>query len=212
MRKWKCRVCGYIHEGDEPPEKCPVCGADKSQFIEITEAETDAAGKPEAAEPAQPETSQQSDNRDSSLSPYLQTAVDLITRHHVHPISVHIPNGVIPVAVLFFFMDVLSGAGTVFRAGALNLIVVFLAMPAVLFTGWAEWRKKYNMARTPYFMIKVACGIVVAVLSLVLAAWAMFNPDVLVSGKKWLFLLLNLILLGAAGIAGFIGGKLVFRD
>jgi len=32
-RKWKCTVCGYIHEGDEPPEKCPVCGASKYQFV-----------------------------------------------------------------------------------------------------------------------------------------------------------------------------------
>jgi len=24
--KWKCRNCGYIHEGKEPPEKCPACG------------------------------------------------------------------------------------------------------------------------------------------------------------------------------------------
>jgi rubrerythrin len=23
--KWKCSVCGYIHEGTEPPEKCPCC-------------------------------------------------------------------------------------------------------------------------------------------------------------------------------------------
>ena len=23
--KWKCSVCGYIHEGSEPPEKCPCC-------------------------------------------------------------------------------------------------------------------------------------------------------------------------------------------
>ncbi|MBN1525818.1 MAG: rubrerythrin family protein [Spirochaetales bacterium] len=23
--KWKCDVCGYIHEGTEPPEKCPCC-------------------------------------------------------------------------------------------------------------------------------------------------------------------------------------------
>ena len=37
MKKWKCLVCGYIHTGDEPPEKCPVCGAPKSQFIDVTE-------------------------------------------------------------------------------------------------------------------------------------------------------------------------------
>ncbi len=23
--KWKCSVCGYIHEGTEPPKKCPCC-------------------------------------------------------------------------------------------------------------------------------------------------------------------------------------------
>ncbi len=23
--KWKCSVCGYIHEGTEPPAKCPCC-------------------------------------------------------------------------------------------------------------------------------------------------------------------------------------------
>jgi rubrerythrin len=24
--KWKCSVCGYVHEGTEPPAKCPCCG------------------------------------------------------------------------------------------------------------------------------------------------------------------------------------------
>lgn len=23
--KWKCAVCGYVHEGNEPPAKCPCC-------------------------------------------------------------------------------------------------------------------------------------------------------------------------------------------
>ncbi|MDY6862152.1 MAG: rubredoxin [Thermodesulfobacteriota bacterium] len=32
MTKWRCTICGYIHEGDEPPESCPVCGGDRSQF------------------------------------------------------------------------------------------------------------------------------------------------------------------------------------
>ncbi|HNX28393.1 MAG TPA: FAD-dependent oxidoreductase [Syntrophomonadaceae bacterium] len=30
--KWQCRVCGYIHEGPEPPDECPVCGAAKDMF------------------------------------------------------------------------------------------------------------------------------------------------------------------------------------
>lgn len=32
-KKWKCLICGYIHEGNTPPEICPVCGAFKYQFI-----------------------------------------------------------------------------------------------------------------------------------------------------------------------------------
>ncbi len=27
MKKWVCPVCGYVHEGDTPPEKGPVCNA-----------------------------------------------------------------------------------------------------------------------------------------------------------------------------------------
>ena len=29
---WVCRKCGYIHEGKEPPEKCPSCGHPRSYF------------------------------------------------------------------------------------------------------------------------------------------------------------------------------------
>lgn len=35
MKKWKCRVCGYIHEGVTPPATCPKCGAPPSQFEEV---------------------------------------------------------------------------------------------------------------------------------------------------------------------------------
>ena len=37
-KKFKCKVCGYIHEGDAAPEKCPVCQAPASEFEEIVEA------------------------------------------------------------------------------------------------------------------------------------------------------------------------------
>lgn len=38
-KKWRCTVCGYIHEGPEPPDVCPVCGAPKEAFVEVTEGE-----------------------------------------------------------------------------------------------------------------------------------------------------------------------------
>ena len=32
MAKWVCNVCGYVFEGENPPEKCPVCKAPASKF------------------------------------------------------------------------------------------------------------------------------------------------------------------------------------
>lgn len=34
MKKFICSVCGYVHEGDTPPEKCPQCGAAANKFTE----------------------------------------------------------------------------------------------------------------------------------------------------------------------------------
>ena len=34
MKKWICTVCGYVWEGENPPEKCPQCGVPASKFIE----------------------------------------------------------------------------------------------------------------------------------------------------------------------------------
>ncbi len=35
MTKYVCKVCGYIHEGNEAPEKCPQCKAPQSKFEEV---------------------------------------------------------------------------------------------------------------------------------------------------------------------------------
>lgn len=31
-KKWICTICGYVHEGENPPEKCPQCGAPANKF------------------------------------------------------------------------------------------------------------------------------------------------------------------------------------
>ena len=43
MKKWVCPVCGYVHEGDTPPEKCPVCKVPGSKFILQAEEKSWAA-------------------------------------------------------------------------------------------------------------------------------------------------------------------------
>ncbi len=34
MKKYVCSVCGYVHEGNEPPENCPQCKAPAAKFTE----------------------------------------------------------------------------------------------------------------------------------------------------------------------------------
>mgnify|MGYP000205290446 CR=1 FL=1 len=37
-KKFICTVCGYIYEGTEAPEKCPICKAPASKFKEMEDA------------------------------------------------------------------------------------------------------------------------------------------------------------------------------
>ena len=37
MKAYVCKICGYIHFGEEAPERCPQCGAKKDKFEEKVE-------------------------------------------------------------------------------------------------------------------------------------------------------------------------------
>ena len=39
MKKFRCLVCGYIHEGDAAPAACPQCKAPAEKFVEVTTEE-----------------------------------------------------------------------------------------------------------------------------------------------------------------------------
>jgi rubrerythrin len=43
MAKWICKVCGYVHEGDNPPEECPVCHVKSDKFEKMGGDKTWAA-------------------------------------------------------------------------------------------------------------------------------------------------------------------------
>lgn len=48
MKKYVCLICGYVHEGDEPPVVCPVCGAAADKFKEMGAAPAAAPSAPAA--------------------------------------------------------------------------------------------------------------------------------------------------------------------
>ena len=201
MKQWKCTVCGYVHTGPEPPEKCPVCGADKSMFVEVTDSEA-AAGT--SSDPVGKEV--------QAKSPEISFIAGLIHKLHAHPITVHIPNGVLPVTVLFLAIAILFKSGSFDVAAFYNLTVVLLAMPVVLFTGYVEWSTRYQGSWSLLFITKISCGIVVFVSAIVLFAWRAIDPNVSIGPDRYLFFLLHIIMLAAAAVAGHLGGKLVFKD
>lgn len=47
--KWVCKVCGYEHEGDTPPDECPLCGAGPEDFEPVG-----APAAPPSPSPQQP--------------------------------------------------------------------------------------------------------------------------------------------------------------
>lgn len=40
MKTWICKVCGYAHQGETPPERCPKCGAPKNEFYLVNKKRT----------------------------------------------------------------------------------------------------------------------------------------------------------------------------
>jgi hypothetical protein len=98
------------------------------------------------------------------------------------------------------------------KAAAINLVFVVLALPLVVYTGVLEWQKKYNRADTLLFRIKILAATLTSASCLISLVWYLINPAVLSTSLSWIFILVNLIMLASAGVAGHVGGKLVFKD
>lgn len=195
-RMWRCKICGYIHEGDAPPDKCPLCGAGSDQFEEVVEGAEKGSytvkGKKEKA------------SKESFL-------VTQIIKHHLHPIIVHTPNGVLPVGLVFIVLALLFKNNALFDTVAFyNNIFVLVSMPAVLATGIIVWKKRYNGALTILFKIKIAASVLVTLLLAGLVVWRAVEPQVLFGEQKWIYLGLSACMVAFVGLAGHMGGKLVF--
>jgi len=209
MKKWECTVCGYIHEGEEPPDECPVCSADKSMFVEVigeTAPAEQAGGEQGATAAPQPAA------QPTMLRKLHALAGELIVKHHLHPIMVHTPNGILPMALVFLLITVVFGLPLFDIAAFYSLVFVLLAMPLVLFTGYEIWQRRYRGALTSLLKIKIGAALATVVLLVVLIVWRVVQPEIMTTAStgRWVFLGLSVLLVGAVGVAGHIGGKLVF--
>jgi rubredoxin len=221
MKKWRCQVCGYIHTGEEPPDKCPVCGADKSMFEEVVEAaaapETAAAqgtAQDASETPGDPRQVDLGSPPDNAAGKIYHLLLGQMLKHHAHPISTHFPNGVLPISFLFIVLVLISGSTSLSTAAFCNTIMVLLTLPLVIFSGYVEWQHRYKGIMTNTFKLKIACAGIVTAGTLLMAIWWIASPNILhtASAGRIIFIFISLVTLAAAGVAGLIGGKLVFRD
>lgn len=208
MKKWECTVCGYIHEGEEPPDECPVCSADKTLFIEV------AVDTPPGEEnPGQVAQSDPAPAMPPTLFGKAYTlASELIVKHHLHPIMVHTPNGILPMVLVFLLLTAFFGLPLFETAALYSFVFVLISMPLVLFTGYEVWQKRYRGALTPIFKTKIVAAGMSVILLFSLIIWRAVQPDIMTtaSNGRWVFLFLSFVLVGAVGAAGHMGGKLVF--
>ncbi len=45
--RWECGYCGYVHDDDDKPGTCPVCGAPGSKFSERFDDDDSLEGRPD---------------------------------------------------------------------------------------------------------------------------------------------------------------------
>ena len=205
MRKWECTVCGYVHEGNEPPDECPVCSADKSMFVEII-IDANTTGQATGTVVAL--------KKPSLLASFSAMASELILKHHLHPIAVHTPNGIVPMATLFMVVAIFLHLPLFGTAALYSLVFVLIALPVVFFTGYSVWQKRYQGAWTSIFKIKIGASVVIALTLPILVIWQAIQPDIVVKPLpgRWIYLGVSFVLLTAVGLAGHMGGKLVFGN
>jgi len=181
-KKWKCTVCGYIHEGEQPPEECPRCGAPRAQFIPLEEERVNLLH-------------------------------DLIDTFMLHPVAVHFPNGLIPTAVLFLVLALLTGNSGLEYAVYCLLLVVLALIPVAGGSGFYDWRTRFEGKKATIFYKKMALAGLLFLLGLGAAALRYRNPQLMAEGGllKWGYVALLLAMPPVVVLLGHYGAKLAYQ-
>lgn len=45
--QWVCEICGYVHDDEDRPGSCPVCGGSSDKFKEFFEGDDQSKGSDE---------------------------------------------------------------------------------------------------------------------------------------------------------------------
>ncbi len=183
--RWRCVVCNYVHEGADPPDVCPVCGAGKDQFV--------------------PET--------RSPEHHHRGVSGLIEKLHLHPVAAHFPNGALPLSVAAWFAFLVFDQVCLERASFYLMLVATLAVPVTFIAGLSDAKHRFGTTTTGVFPEKKLWSWVLLVVCGAAAFWRLslgwtHVPSTMTEIAVYSGLLL--VATASAARLGMLGGKLVF--
>ncbi|MFA5808299.1 MAG: DUF2231 domain-containing protein [bacterium] len=132
----------------------------------------------------------------------------------IHPMFVHFPQALFPVAFGAFCLYFATGVRE-FEAGAFVCALFgLLAAPMTAATGLLDWWTHYKAYMTSVFRIKIAGSFVLMVLGASAVLLRAFHPDLAVlplGGLGWAYFGLLAACTATCVVVGYHGGKLVFH-
>ncbi len=187
---WRCTVCGHLHQGEIPPEQCPVCGMGSDSFAEV------------ASEPAAL----------TATPTDVGLFKELLAVFMPHAVAAHFPNALIPTIWLFLLLFATTALPSFENTAFYLLVMSLLAVPVTMATGLYDWKSRFGGVMTPLFRKKIflSCQLLISLGLAVGLYWS--NSGILQQrgGLFWLFLLLLVIALASVVLLGHYGAVLVF--
>jgi uncharacterized membrane protein len=137
-------------------------------------------------------------------------------RHiHWHVFFTHFPISLFGAAFGFQILHLFMAPACFELATNVALIGAVATLLPTIWTGWSEWKKRFNGARVLIFKRKIGTAIAMAAVGLPLVVWriaalglfeeARENPDHLI------YLAGNTLLIIGAIVEGYYGGRLTHR-
>ena len=189
-RTWRCTVCGYLHEGEVPPQACPLCHAAADQFALVDDAQ----------------------KQGTRIARMLAELGQMRRAFVPHAAFSHFPAALIPTAVFFHLLFLLTGQFLLELIGSAVLLVAGLSVPLTLVTGLSAWKARFGSLHAPISLKKNSLARALLLLCWGAILWRWLDPQVLTGGglPAVLFVLLDLLLLACVVLLGHYGGVLVF--
>lgn len=133
---------------------------------------------------------------------------------YFHPMFVHFPQALFPVAFALFALYLATGNGDLETGTAIVAAAGAVGAPATTLTGFLDWKFRYKAYMTPVFRIKIIGAFALIALSSAAVWLRAAVPGVAalpLSGWGYAYAVLLAACAADCVILGYYGGKLVFH-